>query len=509
MADGGYDVADYRDVDPLFGTLADFDALVAEAHAPRHPGRSSTSCPTTARDEHAWFQAALAAGPGSPERARYLFRAGRGPARRRSRPTTGESIFGGPAWTRVAGRRVVPAPVRPRAARPQLDNPEVVDEFEDILRFWLDRGVDGFRIDVAHGLVKEPGLPDVGRRPRRRWRRRPGPRADRRCSTSPGCTRSTGAGARSLDAYDGDRMPSARCGSSTAERLARYVAARRAAPGVQLRLLRAAGTPTTCTTAIDTSLAEAAARRRPRHLGAVQPRRHAARHPLRRRRASALARARAAALLMLALPGSAYVYQGEELGLPEVARPARRGPARTRSGTARGTPSAAATAAGCRSPGPAARSRTGSARPAATRGCRPAGGPGPPLSVEAQAGDPGSTLSLYRAALRLRRTAIPRGEPFDWVEGLPDGVLAFRRGRFLCVVNVGDEPFTPPVGLVAGAELLLASDPTYADASSTLPGRHDRLGTPDPLTPHPSSRDHAHLLPLRTRCRPGQGSICA
>ena len=162
--DAGYDVADYRDVDPLFGTLADADALIARAHelglrvivdlVPNHTS-----------SEHPWFRAALAAAPGSPERARYLFREGRAPAGR-SAPNNWRSVFGGQAWTRVPD----PATGEPGqwylhlfdATQPDLDwtNPEVRAEFESILRFWLDRGVDGFRVDVAHGLVKAPGLPN-------------------------------------------------------------------------------------------------------------------------------------------------------------------------------------------------------------------------------------------------------------------------------------------------------------------------------------------------------------
>ena len=165
MVDGGYDVADYRDIDPLFGTLADAEAFIAEAHAlglrvlldivPNHTS-----------DRHAWFQAALASAPGSRERARYLFRDGRGPGGSEP-PTDWESVFGGPAWTRVVEADGAPgqwylhlfAP-----EQPDLDwsEPEVPAEFESILRFWYERGADGFRIDVAHGLLKDPDLPDLG-----------------------------------------------------------------------------------------------------------------------------------------------------------------------------------------------------------------------------------------------------------------------------------------------------------------------------------------------------------
>src|SRR3954453_16066142 len=153
--DHGYDVADYCDVDPLFGRLSDADELIERAHelglkvifdlVPNHTS-----------SEHAWFQAALAAGPGSPERERYLFRdSPDGP------PNNWESVFGGPAWTQVEDGQWYLHLFD--ASQPDLDwrNPEVGDLFVDVLRFWLDRGVDGFRVDVAHGLFKADGLPDA------------------------------------------------------------------------------------------------------------------------------------------------------------------------------------------------------------------------------------------------------------------------------------------------------------------------------------------------------------
>ena len=156
--DAGYDVANYRDVDPLFGTLDDFDAMLARAHdldlkviADLVPNHSS--------DQHPWFQQALAAPAGSPERARYMFREGRG-ASGELPPNNWESVFGGPAWTRVEDGQWYLHLFD--SSQPDFDwsNEEVREEFRQILRFWLDRGVDGFRVDVAHGLVKAEGLPD-------------------------------------------------------------------------------------------------------------------------------------------------------------------------------------------------------------------------------------------------------------------------------------------------------------------------------------------------------------
>ncbi|MCW2797689.1 MAG: alpha-amylase, partial [Nocardioides sp.] len=164
--DHGYDVADYCDVDPLFGSLADADALLARAHE-LELRVIVDLVPNHTSSEHPWFRAALAAPPGSPERARYLFRDGRGPEGGEP-PNNWKSVFGGPAWTRVPDRHGDDGQWYLHlfdSTQPDLDwrNPEVGDMFEEVLRFWLDRGVDGFRVDVAHGLVKAEGLPDWDR----------------------------------------------------------------------------------------------------------------------------------------------------------------------------------------------------------------------------------------------------------------------------------------------------------------------------------------------------------
>ncbi len=159
QADHGYDVADYREIDPLFGTVTEAEQLIAEAH--EHGIRIIPDIvPNHTSDQHAWFRAALAAGPGSPERGRYLFRPGRGPDGTLP-PNDWDSRFGGPAWTRVADGEWYLHLFAPQ--QPDLDwqHPDVHAEFESVLRFWFDRGVDGFRIDVAHGLVKDPELPDL------------------------------------------------------------------------------------------------------------------------------------------------------------------------------------------------------------------------------------------------------------------------------------------------------------------------------------------------------------
>jgi hypothetical protein len=171
MADHGYDVADPRDVDALFGGLPAFERLIAAAHE-RGIKITIDLVPNHTSSAHPWFQAALAAGPGTDARDRYIFRDGRGPGGLEP-PNNWQSVFGGPSWTRVIEPDGNPGQWYLHlfdTEQPDLnwDNPEVFDDLEKTLRFWLERGVDGFRIDVAHGMAKPPGLPDtdVEMRPR-------------------------------------------------------------------------------------------------------------------------------------------------------------------------------------------------------------------------------------------------------------------------------------------------------------------------------------------------------
>src|SRR6201981_349698 len=165
MADAGYDIADYRAIEPVFGTLAEADALISEAHA-LGIRIIIDVVPNHGSDQHPWFVAALAAGPGSAERSRFWSRPGRGPSGDEP-PNNWQSIFGGPAWTRVTEPDGSPgewylhlfAPEQPDF---NWDSPDVRAEFEDVLRFWFDRGVDGIRIDSAALLTKDPRLPDIG-----------------------------------------------------------------------------------------------------------------------------------------------------------------------------------------------------------------------------------------------------------------------------------------------------------------------------------------------------------
>ncbi|MEV2236982.1 glycoside hydrolase family 13 protein [Micromonospora sp. NPDC049891] len=440
MVDGGYDVADYRDVDPMFGNLADFEAMITDAHAlglriivdivPNHTS-----------DKHPWFTAALAAAPGSPERARYLFADGKGDNGEQP-PNDWESIFGGPAWTRVPDGQWYLHLFDP--AQPDLNwrHPEVRTEFEDILRFWLDRGVDGFRIDVAHGMIKAEGLPDVGFNSMTTGRRQSELLGKGRLPyfDQDEVHDIYRAWRPILDSYPGGRMAVAEAWAETPQRLARYIGPDELHQAFSFDFLDATWSADSFRKVIDTALAESTIVGAPTTwvLSNHDRQRHVTRYG---DGEIGLRRARAAALLMLALPGCAYLYQGEELGLPEVLDlpdELRQDPAFLRTGESRD---------GCRVPIP----WSGELAP---YGFGPAGSelswlPAPTtwqaLSVAAQTGTPGSTLELYRAALRIRHThpALAGVGGITWLETGP-GVLAFQRQAgdtvLSCVVNISDAP---------------------------------------------------------------------
>ena len=384
LADGGYDVADYRDVDPRFGTLADFDEMIDEGPRARHPGhRRPGAQPLLQRrtpgSRRRWRR------PGSTERAVPLREAATA-----SCPNDWESIFGGPAWTRVADGQWYLHLFDP--AQPDLnwENPEVRAEFLDMLRFWLDRGVDGFRIDVAHGMIKADGLPDVGR-PRRAAARSS-------CSGSERLPYFDQDGVHDiyrewrpiLDAYPAAGWPSPRRGSSPPQRLARYIGRDELHQAFNFDFMMADFDAKSFRTIIDKSLAEADLVGAPTTwvLSNHDKYRHVTRYGDAGRRARRGDPADAGPA-RLGLP-----LQRRGAGPRRGARPARR------AARGPGLPAhraRAATAAGCRCPGAQAESGL-----EYTRGCRSprSGTRSPP---QAQETDPDSTLNFYRAALRLRR----------------------------------------------------------------------------------------------------------
>ncbi|WP_182886033.1 glycoside hydrolase family 13 protein [Microbispora sp. H10885] len=453
MADFGYDVADYRDVDPIFGSLADARALIEDAHGlglriivdvvPNHTS-----------DRHPWFEAALRAAPGSPERARYIFREGKGVAGELP-PNDWESIFGGPAWTRVGDGQWYLHLFAPEQPDLNWEHPEVHEEFADVLRFWLDLGVDGFRIDVAHGMVKAPGLPDVGAA---------GQAEMIGAQVVPffdqdGVHEIHRAWRRILDSYEGERIGVAEAWAPSPERLANYVRPDELHQAFNFHFLKAPWDAVRFREVIDESVRTSALVGAPPTwvLSNHDVKRHVTRYGGGER---GLRRARAAALLMLALPGSAYVYQGEELGLPEVLDLPERylqDPQRLRD------PDSGRD--GCRVPLPwtdAAEPPYGFSPPGITESWLPVPAGWRDLSVEAQVRDGASMLSLYRAALALRRERPELGDgTLTWLDS-PPGTLAFRRGdTFACVLNMtsGWVEIPPDRAAEYGEPLLASSGP--------------------------------------------------
>ncbi|MFF4284497.1 glycoside hydrolase family 13 protein [Streptomyces sp. NPDC001633] len=463
MADHGYDVADYRAIDPLFGTLADAEALIEEAHW--HGIRVIPDIvPNHTSDQHAWFQAALTAGPGSPERERYHFRDGRGPDGSEP-PNNWRSVFGGPAWTRLPDGQWYLHLFAPEQPDLNWQHPEVRAEFEDVLRFWFRRGVDGFRIDVAHGLVKDPELPDLPTRDVAEAADTPAPGEE---TDHPYWNRDEvhaiyQAWRRVADEFPGDRSFVAEAWADTPERLAAYVRPDALHTAFNFDFLMTSWDAADLRRVIDRSLDTLGSVgapatwvlsnhdvvRHPSRFGRTVAKKWVANAPYRPEGPLDLElgvrRARAAALLMLSLPGGAYVYQGEELGLAEVEdlpEDVLQDPIWERSGhTDPGRD-------GCRVPIP----WSGQSSP---YGFSPEDATGRPwlpqpahwkdLSVAAQTGDPASMLELYRRALHLRRDHPALGDgDLTWLDA-PAGVLAHHREPgFACIVNLSAEPYELP-----------------------------------------------------------------
>ncbi|WP_225100215.1 glycoside hydrolase family 13 protein [Streptomyces sp. CoH27] len=469
LADGGYDIADHRDVDPRLGTLDDFDALVTEAHrlglkvvvdiVPNHTSHL-----------HPWFQEALRAEPGSAARDRYVFRSGRG-AHGELPPTDWQSVFGGSAWRRTPDGAWYLHLFAPEQPDLNWDNEEVRANFRTTLRFWSDRGVDGFRVDVAHGLAKDLTEPlrdtgDIGATGEesllrvapgshpywdrdevheiyRDWRTLFDTYAPPRTAVAeawvPGARRARYARPDELGqafnfeyleaGWDADELreliTGALLGARSAGASATWVLSNHDVVRHASRLMLPPGTDPGAWLLSDGT------------EPALDP-------------AAGLRRARAATLLMLALPGSAYLYQGEELGLPEVAdlpAGALQDPIWEQTGhTRKGRD-------GCRVPLPWT-----TAGPSYGFGAGPGWLPQPPsfasYAVEAQAGTEGSTLELYRMALRLRRKLL-EGEELRWSADSGAAVLDFSRSPgWRCVTNLGAGPVPLPMG-----EVLLSSVP--------------------------------------------------
>jgi alpha-glucosidase len=477
--DAGYDVSDYTDVDPLFGTLADFDAMVTRAHelglrvlvdlVPNHTS-----------DQHRWFQAALASPKGSPEREFYHFKEGRG-ENGELPPNNWLSMFGGPAWTRIEDGSWYCHLFD--SSQPDLnwENPAVERAFEEILRFWLDRGVDGFRVDQPHAMGKAEGLPDhpdVERAGAGFIEGEPSPPMWFQESVHPIFRRWRAI----LDSYPGER---AMCGEAYVLPLsfmALWVRNDEFHQTFNFRYLDSEWKPEILFNSINESfkafdevgapstwvLSNHDIIRHATRMGGVVGRPTASdgigTNDPQPDRELGLRRARGATLFTLGLPGSTYLYQGEELGLPEhttIAPEFRQDPTFFRTNGKR------VGRDGCRVPLPW-ESGAGAANGFNSTG--KAWIPQPELYAEysrdQQEGVEGSTLEMYKHALRLRKELGLGNGSFDWVPEYTNSTsLGFRNGDVLVIHNFGSEAIEIPSGVVIassrnGASVGLEPDQT-------------------------------------------------
>ncbi|MFM5903714.1 MAG: glycoside hydrolase family 13 protein [Microbacteriaceae bacterium] len=463
--DAGYDVSDYKDVDPLFGTLADFDEMVATAH--RHGIRVLVDLvPNHTSSEHKWFKSALTAEPGSRERGFYHFKDGRG-ENGELPPNNWLSLFGGPAWTRTTNADGTPGQWYCHlfdSSQPDLnwENPVVQEEFESILRFWLDRDVDGFRVDQPHAMGKAAGLPDhpdIERAGAGFIEGEPSPPMWFQESVHPIFRRWRAI----LDSYPGER---AMCGEAYVLPLsfmALWVRPDEFNQTFNFRFLDSmweaknifdsvnesfvafdgVGAPSTWVLSNHDVIRHASRmgglKGRPTASDGVGP------NDPQPDRELGLRRARAATLFTLALPGSMYLYQGEELGLPEHT---------TLGDEFRQDPTFYRTAGkrvgrdGCRVPLPW-ESGVGAANGFNSTG--KAWLPQPEIYAEyardRQEGVAGSTLELYKTAIKLRKDLALGDGSFEWLAGfVSDEVLGFKNGDITVIHNFSSAAIELPAG---------------------------------------------------------------
>ena len=471
--DAGYDITDYKQIDPLFGNLDDFDKLLAAATA-KGIRIIVDMVPNHSSDQNPLFQAALKAGPGSPERDMYIFRDGKGFLKRKA-PNNWPSVFGGSTWTRIReanGKKGQYYLHIFDSSQPDFnwENPKVQEYFNDILRFWLDRGVAGFRVDVAHGLIKRAGLPDTVEFSTEMG----GAKADDELTLEELERKNPYWGQpqvhdinrkfrKVIDEYD-DRIMAGEAWIMPLTRMAKWVRSDEYHQAFNFDYMFAAWSKEGQKRSITDSLKAFGEVGAPSTwvLSNHDVIRHATRFAYndgelppqgdgisasfpQPDEARGLRRARAATTFMLGLPGGAYLYQGEELGLPEHT---------TLDGKYRQDPTWFRTKGkrvgrdGCRVPLPW-EAGVGEANGFNTTG--KSWLPQPEnykhLSRDKQRGVPGSTLELYKRLLKVRKANGLGAGDFRWApEFENEDSLAYVNKGIAVVANFGTNPVVLPKG---------------------------------------------------------------
>jgi alpha-glucosidase len=484
--DGGYDVSDYCSVDPMFGTCDDFKNMAAHAES---LGIKTIIdiVPNHCSNEHVMFQAALIAEPGSAERAMFIFRDGKGDDGELP-PNNWQSHFGGSAWTRViesdgkAGQWYLHLF---DTSQPDWnwDNPAVHAEFERILRFWLDLGLSGFRVDVAHALIKKEGLPD--------W----GGKANGKSSEGfPGYLAPMfgqesvhnifRSWRKILDEYPGERILCAEANVDPVERIADWVREDAMHQAFNFHYLNCQWGAAPIRKVITDSLASFDSVGAPttwvlsnhdkvRHTTRMAMNNKIGRHgdgigpdDVQPDTKLGLTRGRASTLMMLALPGGVYLYQGEELGLPDnttMAPQFRQDPTFYRTNGER------IGRDGCRVPLPWTENNDSFGFSVTGQAWLPQPLDWAEYSREAQEKNADSTLNLYKKALLLRKERNLGGGSFAWMPGYSDGdVVAFVNGKTLVLMNMGTETATIPTFPVLLSSEGFAGDNGYLEADHAV-----------------------------------------
>ena len=466
MADGGYDVADYCNIHPMFGSLADADAFIAACHE-RTIKVIIDLVANHCSAEHPWFQRALAAEPGSPLRDWFYFRDGRGEGGELP-PTDWVSVFGGRAWTRVTNPDGSPGQWYLHlfdAAQPDLNwnNPAVRSAFNEIFRFWFDRGVDGFRLDAVPAIGKEPEFRDAGCDQDGQFAPETSPQT--RYWDAGNVHEIVALWRQLADTYSPPKYLIGEINVNTPEALLRYIRPGELQSVFAMNLTKApwnareferlirgnlnfASDGQSWPTWVLSSHDEVRTVSRFSHLADGQS-----------DVAVGVRRARAAMLVTLALPGSACLYQGEELGLPQVEglpRELLEDPIVTRTGNPLKGRDGCRVALPWNTSSPSFGFGAGSPR-------LPQPSSWGEISAAVQERDSDSFLSFTRAALRVRRERVStQPDTCSW-DALGEDVVAFRRGSLQCIVNFGPTPLPLPTDadvVLASGALLDGSLPT-------------------------------------------------
>ena len=454
LVDGGYDVDDYRDVDPKLGSLADFDEMLTKLHEAGIRIFVDV-VPNHSSNLHVWFKEAIAAEPGSAARNRYIFRDGKG-ANGELPPTDWPSHFAPSAWThesKMGGKHNqwychLFAPEQPDF---NWDNREVEEDFLKTLKFWADRGVDGFRIDVAHAMKKDLSEP-LKSQPRYASHKE----LDLANGTNVLFDRNEvhevyREWRKLFNQYDPPRVAVAEANVS-AHALVKYASSEELGQCFNFELLDASFNASEFKVIIDRALLSAKKngssstwclnnhdQMRPATKFGLLPTVDRIRwknsggktNPLDEK--LGIQSAIAASMLIMALPGCTYIYQGEELGLHEVLdipEDQIQDPQYLRNHKVdKGRD-------GCRVPLPWTKS--GSSFGFGDGGSHL---PQPKnfgeYSIEVESADPNSPLSIFRKALTLRKTLIAP-EEITWHETGDASVLHFSRPNgWNCITNFG------------------------------------------------------------------------